>query len=376
MGSLSMGQVNEDIRFLIQMGDYYEVLSNDTICVSGQEANPISVNGNTIKILSAVMKTPEIGEDIALLNPFKQVQVNTVVLSKFYRILTYVPGRMIHAIMERTIALHEKNEDCTIDEIAWLSKFKGEKANLIDDKTLAEFHKVLTQSGKAKTNQLLSIKYDRNAEKTIIKSDFVKDVEGYNIRKKTKRLLLAIFEELLGDDLSEFSHVPTTLINRQSESMMTTIHNVYERLGDVPKVMLSVTVDLKKLREIISNLEKYTKFTNHIVDISVADVEETPISETEPSTPADIRSKLTLGNIPRAEELPVGQKLTLPQPIGQPVYHQPYASPVVYPTPMQQYGAPTTMQPNMPFVTPRLALQHEVQQAPSPFIQNNARPVY
>lgn len=368
MGTISMKDINEDIKFLIELGGYRQINEDNSISVAGFSEKE-TVHGKVIKILSPNMKTPDIGEDIVILNPFKQVQVNTIALSKFYRLLAYVPARFIHRIMERTIQLHESNSQCSIDEVAWISKFEGTgKEKLIDAKTLEEFHKVLTENRRPKTNQLLSIKYDRKAEQTRVTSDFLKNVDNYNIRKKTKKLLKKIYHELLGEDLSVYNNKPTHLINRQNEAFFSTLHDIYEKMEHPIRVVVGIDVNLKRLRGIIANLEKYAKFTNHIVDISEADGEEisipdnTVVKEEEPEkTKDEIRNSLTLDNIITPNKIPQGIQLTLPPPpttnpfvpMAPPVVAQGYA-PMVQPVPLMQQQQPMMQQQN-PFQTNQMA---------------------
>lgn len=359
MNMISMKDIHDDIKFLIELGGYRQVNSDGSISVVGFDDNE-KVHGKVIKILSPNLKTPDIGEDIVILNPFKQVQVNTIALSKFYRLLAYVPARFIHRIMEKTIQLHESNAECSIDEIAWISKFEGsKKEKLIDSKTLDEFHKVLTENRKPKTNQLLSIKYDRKVEATKVTSDFLKNVDNYNIRKKTKKLLTAMYHELLGEDLSIYSHKPVGMINRQNEAFFRTLHDIYAKMHHVISVMVGVDIKLSRLLDIISNLEKYAKFTNHIVDISEADGEEVSIPnaatvsvEEVPKSPDEIRNSLTLEGVTTGKDIPAGIGIKLPPPPQQ----NPFAPPMGA-FPQMSMGIP---QMGTPMVTQQMITQQHV----------------
>ena len=301
---LTLSQVRDDLKFLIELGGYYKVHDDNVITVDGCDTC-VSVKSRLMKIIGPNLRTPEMGEKIAILNPFKHSQVYTDIESRFYNMISYVPSRLIYTFANKIIALITSGENLEPDLVEYLSKFKD-----IDEKMVKELNTLFTNNNKLKTASVLSIKFMNN--RTTVRSKLLEELKGgkiKNIRKRTQTFVLQLLTEFLVP-IKDLVCESTTIVVRRMNAYLGTLAKLYKRINPTLELLLSIEVDVDRIFKIRNNLEHYAVFTNHIMDISAAADEPNDTDEEDIEIEAEVVAE------DKAEEkvdesVPLYKRLTL-----------------------------------------------------------------
>lgn len=318
MSELTLREVSDSAKYLIELGNYYKVHTDATIAIDAEDGSvdPLTIKGGKLlKLISPDVRIPEVGEEMMILNPFKNIQLNTPALAKFYSIMTYVPSRMIFAMMEKTllVAVGEEDESTASNSAIEYASTVAAKA---DGKLVAEFVKMFTVEGAFRSGKMLTMKYNKKTNSTVVTAPWL-DEEYPSVRKGSIKILKELFFKIIGDDLSEYEIISESLTMKKLDSILQTLYMVYQRIQEPAKVLFGSDMELDKLEFIISKITDYSVFTNNIQDISGSmDVPDEVVDVITPEGEPLSLDKLSLSDVIGDE--PVGRSITTPAPVITP----------------------------------------------------------
>lgn len=266
--SISMDQVGEFIKILVEWGGREMVNKNHYICdaVSGE---PITVVINKRK-KSMVLPHTEMrhtpGKEETIFMPLVETMGHSAERTWFFTTRNEMVGELLKKCMLKVIDICtecDDDEEVTYDQMSLVHTYVGK----LDEKMKQELEKLkpaqlarIVYSGKARTAQLQTDIYDEEKLRDILKW-----------RKKTIEVLKDLFNDLLStqDVHVDYKYSSAEMLMPQIECFINMLAMFSNALGKYAEALLHVPLFPVELEAHIPNLSKYRKKCAYMVGTTI-----------------------------------------------------------------------------------------------------------